>query len=332
MIIDAHTHGIHGGYLDKLAAVGGEWAEKRFQRMRWRTQYTPQFWDVALRVEQLEQHGIDRQLVTLSVDLDSNSFPGDAAGQLAVARALNDNLAKLQEDSKGRLLAAGSVPLGCFEQGGRQEMDRAIKELGLKAIAIASNINGKPVDLPEYEPFWAYAAETGTTVYTHPWAQPGRPYEEGWDLPHTFGWPYETTIMIARLVFSGVMERCPGLKIVTHHLGGGMIPFFMGRIDESNDPTATVQHMADPLPRPLYHYFSQFYFDSAVGGSAAAIKCAYEVFGADHIIFATDAPNGPQKGLGRLATYPDLIRSLGLSQEETDKILAGNAARILNLD
>ncbi|MDO8689029.1 MAG: amidohydrolase family protein [Dehalococcoidia bacterium] len=73
------------------------------------------------------------------------------------------------------------------------------------------------------------------------------------------------------------------------------------------------------------------YYDSAVGGSAAAIRCAYEVFGADQIVFATDGPNGPGRGETRLATYPELIRSLGLSQAETSKILGGNARRILNL-
>lgn len=331
MIIDAHTHGVHGDYLDDLATIGGAWWGKRLERIQRCAQSRPQFSNVALRLEQMDRYGIDMQVVTTGADVNIADFPGDAATQLALARALNDNMARLMEDSKGRLIAIGCVPLDGFERGGRQEMDRATNTLGLKGINLPSNVNGKPLDLPEYEPFWAHAAEAGVTVYTHPWAQAGRPYENAWDLPHTFGWPYETTIMIARLVFSGVMERHPGLKIVTHHLGGGMIPFFMGRIEESNDSSAIVDALPTPLPRPLYDYFSQFYYDTAVGGSADAIKCACGVFGPDQIVFATDAPFGPQGGLSRLATYPNLVRSLGLSQAETDNILAGNARRILGL-
>ena len=134
------------------------------------------------------------------------------------------------------------------------------------------------------------------------------------------------------MVFSGLMERHPRLKIVSHHLGGGLIPFFMDRLTESNDPTASIGHAIIPLPKPLFEYFRLFYYDAAVGGSAAAIKCCHEVFGADQILFATDAPHGPEQGLLRLAKYPSIIRTLGLPAADTEKILAGNARRLLSLD
>ena len=86
------------------------------------------------------------------------------------------------------------------------------------------------------------------------------------------------------------------------------------------------------LPKPLLHYFSRFYYDTAVGGSAPAIRCAYEVFGADQLIFATDAPWGPGTGEFRLAEYPKVIESLGLSEAENKKIFADNARRIFNLN
>ncbi len=137
--------------------------------------------------------------------------------------------------------------------------------------------------------------------------------------------------MLARLVFSGIMERHSGLKVVSHHLGGGMIPFFLGRTSETYEPSKQSKLIGKVLPRPLIEYFSKFYYDTAVGGSAAAIRCAYEVFGASHIIFATDAPFGPQKGEKRLATYPEQIKSLGLSKIETEMILANNAYQMLKL-
>jgi aminocarboxymuconate-semialdehyde decarboxylase len=332
MIIDAHTHAMHGASLDRIAAAGGTWAKERVDRVREMATFTPQHLDMALRVEQLERYGIDMQVVTPALRMDANLFPGDVSARLALAAAINDNMARVMEDSKGKLLAAGNIPIEAFDTGSRRELERAINTLGLKAINLPTTISGKPLDLPEYEPFWAAIEEMSVPVYFHPLAQPGRSYEDLYDLPHTFGWPYETTIALSRLVFTGVMERHPKLKIVAHHLGGGMIPFFMDRIIESNDATGLTDRKIAPLPKPLFEYFRLFYYDSAVGGSAAAIKCCHEVFGADQIIFATDCPHGPKQGLYRLETYPGLIKSLGLPAADVVKILSGNARRILNLD
>jgi predicted TIM-barrel fold metal-dependent hydrolase len=242
-------------------------------------------------------------------------------------------MAMLMQDSKGRLLTGGSIPLSNFEQGGRQEMERAIKTLGLKAITIPSNLNGKPPDSPEFEPFWAQAAEMNVPIYIHPHnptGQTDRSYEGEYDLMHTLGWPFDTALALARLVFSGIMERYPTLKVAAHHLGGGMIPFFMGRINETYNPADQPRKIGKVLPRPLFDYFSRFYYDTAVGGSAPAIRCAYEVFGADQLIFATDAPHGPGKGESRFE-YSKVIRSLGLSEVENNKIFADNARRLFNL-
>jgi len=175
-------------------------------------------------------------------------------------------------------------------------------------------------------------------IYIHP-SSPAqhrdRAYEGDWDLSHVFGLELETVLMLSRLVFSGIMKRYPTLKVVGHHLGGG-IPFWMGRVTETYDVTnplhdATAKAIFQVVSKPLFDYFRLFYYDTAVGGSGAAIKCAYDVFGADQIIFATDAPNGPGTGEVRLATYTKVIKSLGLPEEATDKIFAGNARRLLNL-
>lgn len=222
MIIDAHTHMLNSKYFDQMADKGGKWARERIEWGLALAGRKPQFTDVALRVEQLDRNGIALQVVTPQQTFDSNLLPGDIAAQLAYARVLNDGMAQLTEDSKGRLIAAGTIPMAGIEQGGRQEMERAIKTLGLKGIGILSNINGKPVDLPEFEPFWALAAEMGVPVFIHPKNPAGtidRSYEAEYDLIHNFGWPFETTLILSRLVFSGIMERYPTLKVVGHHLG-----------------------------------------------------------------------------------------------------------------
>lgn len=334
MIIDAHTHGLHGGYLERLADIGGEWTKKLVAAEREHAKRRPQYLDVAFRIEQLNKYGFDLQVVTPGGRLDVHLLPGDTKTRLAYAKAINDNMARLMEDSKGKLLAIGSVPLFNFEQGGQREMERAINILGLKGINVPSNVEGKPLDSPEFEPFWAQAAAMNIPVYIHPRnpvSHTGRGYEADYDLTHNFGWPFETVLMLARLVFSGVMERYPALKIVSHHLGGGMIPFFWGRILETYDPSAQEMLIGRVMPKPLFDYFSLFYYDTAVGGNAAAIRCAYEVFGAGRIVFATDAPYGPHKGEDRLANYPKVIKSLGLTEAENKKIFEDNARHLLNL-
>lgn len=274
-------------------------------------------------------------------------MPGGIATQLAYARVLNDSMASLMEESKGKLIGAGTIPMAGMEQGGRQEMERAINTLGLKAINVLSNINGKPLDSPEFEPFLAQAAEMGVPVYMHP-SDPAssarRSYEAEYDLMHNFGWPYDTTLVLSRLVFSGIMERYPSLKIMTHHLGGGMIAFFMGRSEETYDAenpdnihgerSPAFTEGGGVVPGRLFDYFSRFYWDTAVGGSAPAIRCVYDVFGADNMLFGTDYPlglRGPQ-GDHRLAEYPKVIESVGLPEEDKKKIFADNARRMLNLD
>ncbi len=337
MIIDAYAHMLNSQLFDWLADKGGKWAREKVDWGLAVCKRKPHFTDIALRVEQLDRNGIDLQVVTPPHTFDSNLLPGGITAQLAYARVLNDSMAKLTEDSKGRLIAAGTVPMAGFDQGSRQEMERAIKALGLKAIAVASNINGVPLDSPKFEPFWAQAAEMDVPIYIHPndpAETTGRSYEAEYDLIHNFGWPYETVLMLSRLVFSGIMERYPTLKVVSHHLGGGMIPFYWGRILETYEPENQRDNyggQVEVLPRPLFDYFSRFYYDTAVGGSAPAIRCAYEVFGADHIIFATDGPWGAGTGEFRLAEYPKVIESLGLSKEDTGKIFAGNTQRLLNL-
>ncbi|MBI4331443.1 MAG: amidohydrolase [Chloroflexi bacterium] len=335
MIIDIFTHMASAAYIEELAAMGGREVKRSVERVYSLARETPYALDIGKRVELLDTYGIDRQVVTLFGMVDSNVVVDDAQQKVKVARAINDSMARLTEESRGRLVGAGSVPLEALDHGGLAEMDRAARTLGLRAFAFPSHLRGKPLDSPEFLPFWARAAELGTVVYIHPVnpvSYSGRPYEQAYDLAHVFGWPFETALSLSRLVFSGIMEKYPGLKVVSHHLGGGLIPFMSGRIDESYPPETQKEDLGRPLPGNVFDRFRRFYYDTAVGGSAAAIKCAYEVLGADQLVFATDFPHGPGGGLKRLETYPKLIASLDIPDADKKRILGENAKRILGLD
>jgi aminocarboxymuconate-semialdehyde decarboxylase len=213
-------------------------------------------------------------------------------------------------------------------------MERVVKRLGLKAVAIPSNIRGKAVD--EFEPFWAMAEELDVPVYIHPMdpvSTQGRPYEGQYDLIHNLGWPFETTLMLNRLVFSGIMERYPKLKVVSHHMGG-MVPFFLGRTEETYERGNQKDFYGGAvlnLEKPVGEYFRMFYYDTAIGGSGPAVRCAYESLGPNCIVFATDSPWGPGTGEFRLRDYPKMIKALHLPEKDEGKIFYENAQRMLGL-
>jgi len=220
-----------------------------------------------------------------------------------------------------------------------QEMERAIKTLGLKGVSVASNINGKPLDLPDFEPFWASAADMGIPVFIHPNDPAGstdRSYEAEYDLIHNFGWPYETTIAMARLVFAGIFDLHPNLKIITHHLGA-MLPYFEGRagfgldqLGSRTDDPDDAQALGRLRRRPL-DYFRMFYGDTALFGAIPATECGLAFFGADQILFGTDMPFDPEKGPGFIRETIRCIDRMRASAEEKTKIYEGNARRLLKL-
>lgn len=333
MIIDGNTHMFHESNLEVFNQIGDAWARKKVSALSARIQQKPALVNVEQRLRFLDKNNIDMQIVTPPHFIYSSYMPEDIETKLKITQIINDGMAKLMEESKGRLIALGTVPLESYDRHGKHELSRAVKSCGLKGAAIATHWYGKPLDSAEFMDFWGQAAEMDLPVYIHP-ADPvvpdGRPYEAEFDLTHNFGWPFETILTLSRLVFSGVFESYPTLKIVSHHLGGG-IPFLWGRIEETYAPENQERLIGRKLPQPLHELFSMIYYDTAVGGNASAIQCAYDIFGADKLVFATDAPFGPGTGEERLARYPEVVESLNITRNEKNKIFAGNVKKIFNL-
>jgi aminocarboxymuconate-semialdehyde decarboxylase len=150
-----------------------------------------------------------------------------------------------------------------------------------------------------------------------------------------FGWPYETTVAMARLVFSGVFDRHPRLKIITHHLGGGMIPYFDGRIGPGmavlGSRTTEEDHtkVLSQLKRPHLDYFKEFYADTAMFGGRYGLPCGLEFFGADKVVFATDAPLAPIPV--HIQVLDDVLREQDCPPDVRRRIMVGNAEKLLNM-
>jgi aminocarboxymuconate-semialdehyde decarboxylase len=221
------------------------------------------------------------------------------------------------------------------------EMIRSVDQLGAKGVMIYTNVLGAPLDEPRFEPLFAEAARRDVPIWLHPArgaAMPDYASEDAssFEIWWALGWPYETSAAMARLVFSGVFDRYPDLKIITHHLGG-IVPYLEGRVgygwDQLGARTSKVDYSAllkSMKKRPV-DYFRQFHADTAMFGARAATRCGLEFFGAGKVLFASDMPFDPSPGLYMRETIR-VIESLDLSAEDRELIYSGNARRLLRLD
>lgn len=303
-------------------------------KMRAALERKPHASNLQIRLADLDKYKIDFEVVTIQPTLDPNLLPVKNEKLEDYTRVANDSLAQVMNESKGRIYSLGCIPIKASPDIAAGEMRRAVKDLGMRGFSVLSNIDGVPVD--NFEFIWSEASRLGVPVWIHPADAPQsqcRKYEDEYDLLHVLGWPYETSLLLTRLVVSGIMDKYPSLGVVSHHLGG-MIPYLAGRISESYDGKTIAKPDQSPakLARSsILDYMKKFYYDTAVGGSNAAIRCCLETFGSECIIFATDYPWGPEEGRSRLASYPGKIHGLRLSKDDEDRIFSGNVSRILKL-
>ncbi len=259
-----------------------------------------------------------------------------------LARLANDTMAEVVAKYPQRFPAfVASLPMNAPDAAAR-ELERAIDQLGARGIQIFSNVNGKPLDRPEFAEIFAAMAQRDLPLWLHPartsrFADYADEEHSRYELWFIFGWPYETTIAMARIVFAGYFDKYPNLKVIAHH-AGAMIPFFSGRVgpgwDQLGSRTPDEQKPAltqHNLKRRPLDYFKMFYADTALFGATHGIRCALDFFGAEHMLFGCDFPFDPEKGPYNIrATIADLD-ALALDAKTRTAIEEGNARRLLRL-
>jgi aminocarboxymuconate-semialdehyde decarboxylase len=288
----------------------------------------------------LDQFGDDyRQVLTLASP-PIERISREASAELATIA--NDGLASLVAGHDRFVGFVASLPMN-DPDASLAEAKRAIDQLGATGVQMFTNVNGRALDHLDFLPVFELMAAYDLPIWVHPARgaemtdyldEPRSRYEIWW----TFGWPYETSAMMARLVFSGHLDRFPDLKIITHHLGG-MAPYFEGRVGPGMDQLGSrttdedLGVVLERLERRPIDYFRQFYGDTAVFGSAAATRCGLEFFGADHVLFASDSPFDPEQGPGFIReTIRVIDQDLDLPAATREQIYEGNARRMLRLD
>lgn len=297
-------------------------------------------WDIEARVKMLDEQFPDvQQVLSLAGSPELVGGP-DLAPELA--RVANDGMAAMVAQWPQKFPAfIAALPMNNIPAA-LAEMDRAINQLGARGIQICTSVNGQPLDEPAFFPVLERMANThDRPVFMHParsatradYVNEERSKYEIWQV---LGWPVETSVAMARLVFSGVLERLPRLRIVTHHCGG-MIPFFAGRADTlwaqlgSRSVDENYDGLLEALPKKPIEYFRLFYADTVLGGSTAALRCGLDFFGPDRIVFASDCPFDAAGGPLFIRDGIRSVEELGLPAADKQKIYRDNALKLLRL-
>ena len=336
MQIDIFAHILPKAFFDRMLAGSSAHAINMQKRVR----EIPCMYDLDERFRIMDRFPGYCQVLSLA------SPPVEAIGgpdkTPELARLANDAMAELVARYPQRFPAfIAALPMNAPEAAQR-ELERAIDQLGARGVQIYTNVNGKPLDRPEYAGLFAAMAARDLPIWLHPartarFADYADEDNSRYELWWVFGWPYETSVAMARIVFAGLFDQYPHLKIIAHH-AGAMIPFFSGRIGPGLDqlgartpdeqkPALTQHH----LQRRAFDYFKLFYADTALFGAAHGIRCALDFFGSDRVLFASDMPFDPEKGTYNIrATIADLD-ALQLDPAVRQMIDEGNARRLLRL-
>ncbi len=241
-----------------------------------------------------------------------------ADGQRA-CRLYNEGIARLARDHPSRIAGMGIVPMQDPPLAA-QEGEHAVRKLGLRAIELGTNVNGAYLGDEKMLPFWEAMAALDVLILVHPVPGVGGPLMRQYELGNLFGNPAETGLTTASLIFGGVLERFPSLNICMAH-GGGVLPYIIGRLDHGYEMRVKGKTI---ITRPPSTYLRQLYFDT-ITHSAEALRYLITLAGADHVLLGSDYPF--DMGNDRPV---ELVRRLALPGADSEAILGGNAARLLN--
>ncbi|HWG60438.1 MAG TPA: amidohydrolase family protein [Streptosporangiaceae bacterium] len=324
MIVDAYSHVCPERLLDAINErhPGAEVAALR------KNSY---LFDGERRLRYMDRIGVDKQVLVLVRPPMWLGMPRPLIHDLT--RVANDSIAEMAAKWPDRFIPVGVLPVVDDEM--MAEFGRLHGDLGVRGVLIFSNVEGRPLDDDSMWPLYAEADSAGVPIWIHPQHGHSYPWLKRDLVDRLFGWPFETTLAMSRLVFGGVLERYPDLKFVTHHLGG-MVPYYASRADAMTHEIAryrdaSLTEASQPLPGRPTDYFRKFYNDSMVNGSAAAMRCGLDFFGSQHVMYGTDFPMGPNAGETWPVQVLDTIRSLDLGAADLEDVLAGNLRRLIRL-
>ncbi len=294
----------------EIALVGG-----RRQSLPPRARWTPE-----QRLADMDSLGVDMHVVSPYVGFYNYELPAEVAR--ATAQAINDEIADMVRTRPQRFAGLGTLPMQDVKAA-VAELERCMVKLGLKGVEINDHVNGRTLEEPEFRPFWKAAEQMGALVFFH---QAGETLVTSrsarYHLPNTIGNLVDRAVTFATLVFGGVMDDFPGLKICLGH-GGGYTCYGIGRMDHGWQVRSEARVH---ITQPPSSYLGRFYYDCIVY-TEPALRYLIDTVGADRVVFGTDWPY--DMALDWPVSW--ILGMKSLSQEEKEAILWKNLERLLNL-
>jgi len=327
--IDVHTHVIPENWPNLAERYGyGGWVQiehtgpgcaRMVQEGKLFRRVDANSWDAGVRLKDCDRDGVSVQVLSTVPVMFSYWARADDA--LDLSRFLNDHIAGLVNRFPERFVGLGTVPMQDPDLAAR-ELERCVKVLGLAGIEIGTHINGRNLDDPRVVAVLEAAQELGAAVFVHPWDMLGRERMDRYWLPWLVGMPAETSLSICCMIFGGVFEKLPRLRVCFAH-GGGAFPSSLGRIEHgfhARPDLVAVNNKTNPSA-----YIGRFYVDSLVH-DAEFLRYMLKLMGARTIALGSDYPF--PLGEDRPGT---LIESMGLDEETKERLLSGSALEWLGL-
>jgi len=278
---------------------------------------TPAMTDVSQRLEDMDRVGIDVEVISLSTP---NVFFTDAEHQPEVARMINDSYAELIAQHPKRFKGFASIPMDAPDAA-LEELHRTINQLKLNGVILLSNIGGQPLTSPQYRPFFAEANRLKLCIFLHPMLPANSEAFKEYVLGPIVGFPFDTSLAVARMCYDGMFEDFPDIRWIIGHLGGA-VPYLMERMDNGFRDFADCRAKIDKLPSK---YLKKLYYDT-VSFSPYTLKMVREMVGVDHMVMGSDYPHL----LGSIDRAVSSIENLEISDAEKQQIFSGTALSILN--
>ena len=295
----------------------------------------PNLCEFDTRLAHMDRYQTSLQVLT-PLPIPTELFVGDPSAAAGLARVANDAMAEAVARHQDRFAA---VALLCFQDTGEaaNELERAVKQLGMKGAMLFTNIGGKPVDTPGLSVVYEKAQSLNVPLWIHPISWNYYDWVRDYLTWQIFAWPMDTTLAMARLVYGGVLEKFPKLKFITHH-AGGTTPYLIGRVIDTYDQNEELMRLSGSVAsrnppgakRPI-DYYRMFYGDTALSGIASAMNCGYDMFGSEHFVFGSDYPFGPDSGQRFIYSNLAAIDSLKLPDRDRRQILVENARSLLGM-
>jgi uncharacterized protein len=334
MKIDVWTHVLSPAYVEQLEVEGerGPGAFLLAQRA---------LHDIEFRLHVIDEYGDYRQVLTPIPGIHAfGSQPLSGPALVEVVRRNNEQMAEMVAEHPDRFVGFVAATPVTDPDATAEEAIRSVRDLGALGVQLEEDAINIPLHEERYDPLFAAMDELRAGVWLHPFrtpATPGSPPDTApFRLWQVFGWTFDTTITISRLIFAGIYDRHPDLKLIAHH-GSGLIPHFSGRVEmmpafAELDPSGSLGQALGRMKKRPIDYFRMLYVDTAMFGGQHAVRCVVDFFGPEQVLFGTDAPFDAQGGAYFIPRTTSDIEGAIDNETERSAIFQGNVGNLLGLE